>query len=371
MKRSERRVAIPSRWFWALTLAAGCLLGRSEESVKSEFNAYVSAASQCDDAKDCAVAYAACPLGCFVAVRADRKDDVEKKAKDLVAAYERGGSGCAYDCDTPDNLICLGGRCTFGHAAQTGSGGNGGSGGKGGGGAGTSSGGPNRTAFVTLSPVDGTTATDGMAIALTLTDPGSVLDPATVERMRSAVVLATWPEKTNVAATVTTMVVGGSTDALLRVTPTSALADRWYVLALTDLPSGVVPATLLPDGSVAVRFRPASQPRVRTVEICEKEVPGAKLVLTFSEPVTYPPVVSDLVSLSIDGAASPCDVYDAPVGGLYLSCAQLTGTSHAAISVGTGIQGVTGVAMQPAAFNVDVATLASNGGCRKFVPDVP
>ena len=121
----QRRFARSSGWFWALTLGASCLLGRSEESVKSEFDAYVQGANHCQDATECGVAYADCPLGCFVAVRADREADVEAKAKDLVAQYRRGGGACVYDCAVPGDMICLGGRCTFENAVHTGLGGSG------------------------------------------------------------------------------------------------------------------------------------------------------------------------------------------------------------------------------------------------------
>ena len=81
----------------------------------------------------------------------ERREPVHRrrgKSKDLGAAYQRGGQSCAYDCAAPGGLTCVGGRCAFGQAAQTGSGG------AGGGGGGASGGGPIRTAVVTLSPVD-------------------------------------------------------------------------------------------------------------------------------------------------------------------------------------------------------------------------
>jgi len=60
--------------------AAGCGAPSAEE-IQADFKKYVSSANQCTAAGECAVAFAACPLGCFVAVRADRKADVEAKAR--------------------------------------------------------------------------------------------------------------------------------------------------------------------------------------------------------------------------------------------------------------------------------------------------
>ena len=101
-----------------LALAAGCaLFARSEGEVRDEFDAYVAGANTCTAASDCASASPGCPLGCQVAVRADRKADVEAKARDLIDMYERGGQSCIYDCAGVGPLVCEGGRCGFGSDA--------------------------------------------------------------------------------------------------------------------------------------------------------------------------------------------------------------------------------------------------------------
>jgi hypothetical protein len=91
--------------------AAGCGAPSAEE-IQAQFKNYVSGANQCAAASECAVASAACPLGCFVAVRADRKADVEAKARELIDDYERGNSRCVYGgCALPGALSCTEGRC--------------------------------------------------------------------------------------------------------------------------------------------------------------------------------------------------------------------------------------------------------------------
>ena len=93
------------------TLAAiGC--SPSQEEIQREFDDYVADANGCVQDDDCAIAAAECPLGCWVAVRADRVDDVERKARELVDDYESGGSGCAYECTEAPTPRCVDAVCT-------------------------------------------------------------------------------------------------------------------------------------------------------------------------------------------------------------------------------------------------------------------
>jgi hypothetical protein len=96
-----------------LALAAAGCLGRSEASVRAEFDAYVAGANSCTATSDCVIAYPDCPLGCVVAVRSDRKADVEAKAADLISQYRAGGGRCVYDCIGPVDPVCTDGKCAF------------------------------------------------------------------------------------------------------------------------------------------------------------------------------------------------------------------------------------------------------------------
>jgi hypothetical protein len=113
MRDPDRTVAAPSRLLALLALCATACLGRSEASVRNEFDAYVAGANSCTATSDCVIAYPGCPLGCVVAVRADRKADVEAKAADLISQYRAGGSGCVYDCIGPVDPVCTNGKCAF------------------------------------------------------------------------------------------------------------------------------------------------------------------------------------------------------------------------------------------------------------------
>ena len=100
-----------------MALALGCGLAASEEEIKERFADHVNAANHCAVASDCAIASPGCPLGCFVAVRADRKVDVEAKARALIRDYERTGRSCQFDCPAPGPLVCTAGRCAAGIAS--------------------------------------------------------------------------------------------------------------------------------------------------------------------------------------------------------------------------------------------------------------
>jgi hypothetical protein len=122
----EARVAA---WAFVLLLMAGC--ARSEESVRAEFDAFVAASRSCATADECAVVSPGCPLGCQVAVRADKKDAVSAKAKSLIEQYEVGGRSCDYDCIGLTQVVCEAGQCGFASEPSTPGGGAGGTGGGG------------------------------------------------------------------------------------------------------------------------------------------------------------------------------------------------------------------------------------------------
>jgi hypothetical protein len=91
---------------------AGC--APSEEEVRQELADYVDGANSCSAASECAIVDAPCPLGCFVAVRADRVASVERKVSELLDEYTSGGRSCIYSCVAPGELECIRGRCAAG-----------------------------------------------------------------------------------------------------------------------------------------------------------------------------------------------------------------------------------------------------------------
>lgn len=83
----------------------------SADEIQAAFDAHVEGANACATDGECAIASAGCPLGCWVVVRAERVADVERRAAELIADYERGGTRCEYDCVAPGTPVCVAGRC--------------------------------------------------------------------------------------------------------------------------------------------------------------------------------------------------------------------------------------------------------------------
>jgi len=111
-------VAIWSAWalpvaFVLLMVSAGGCQGRSEESVRNEFTAYVSGANQCVRGSDCTIVSPGCPLGCQVAVRVDQEAAVMAKARSLIQEYQSGGMACSYSCAGQVQPVCDQNRCAI------------------------------------------------------------------------------------------------------------------------------------------------------------------------------------------------------------------------------------------------------------------
>lgn len=83
------------------------------EEVREQFDDFVEGANRCTVVTECARVSPGCPLGCSVAVRADRQADVEAKARELIEEYKGGGPGCFYFCAPERPLGCIDGRCAF------------------------------------------------------------------------------------------------------------------------------------------------------------------------------------------------------------------------------------------------------------------
>lgn len=112
--RYLRAMRLPFRTSLVSLLLAASLAGcaPSAEDIQAAFRETVEASNACELDTDCAIASADCPLGCWVAVRADQVESVEARADELITDYERGGPRCVYDCTAPSTPTCTDGRCT-------------------------------------------------------------------------------------------------------------------------------------------------------------------------------------------------------------------------------------------------------------------
>jgi hypothetical protein len=326
----------PSVLVWSL-IALGC--GRSEQSIKAEFAAYVGGANQCQVAADCAVASPGCPLGCFVAVRSDRKADVENEARSLIQSYQAGGAGCAYDCVVPGPVTCTANRCAV--AAD--------------------GGGPVPTATLSFDPVDGTTNTATRALTVKLYPSGIVSEQVLATLPLK---IETWPEHEIIPSHLLPPLNVGQQMGV-QIVPDSPLLPRWYALRLGSLPPSTVFSLPLEGGVIGARFRPDPFPLVRSLQLCDKAPPGMKLLLQFSEPTATTMESGHLVTVQIDGQAADCPLYWAQPDGLYFTCDALTPTSKLKVVLAAGLTGASGAALPPGSWEVDVSKLPA-GSCREY-----
>lgn len=96
-------------WIVMFALLGAC--APSSEDIRADFDEHVARSSTCSVDADCAVISPGCPLGCFVAVRADAADACEAYARDRITAFERAGTSCDYDCVAPGTPRCEAGAC--------------------------------------------------------------------------------------------------------------------------------------------------------------------------------------------------------------------------------------------------------------------
>jgi hypothetical protein len=82
------------------------------QAVQREFEAYVATVNTCTADSECTVIFPGCPLGCFVAVPEARREQIEAKARAMVAAFAQGGSACVYNCAANGPATCTAQRCT-------------------------------------------------------------------------------------------------------------------------------------------------------------------------------------------------------------------------------------------------------------------
>lgn len=94
-----------------ITVIAVGACGSSEAEVRSEFRRFVATNGACATSAECTLVSPGCPLGCWVAVRADRVDATAAKARALISEYEQGGRACAYGCVAGRTAACVAGTC--------------------------------------------------------------------------------------------------------------------------------------------------------------------------------------------------------------------------------------------------------------------
>jgi hypothetical protein len=119
------------------------------------------------------------------------------------------------------------------------------------------------------------------------------------------------------------------------------------------------------EPQIATRFRPDPRPQLIRVDFCQKDGPGMKLVLFFSEALVTSFASGDFVDVEIAGKAAICELYDRRQNGLYFTCAGLTPTSVVKLTVAAGLETAAGVTLAPGSWTIDVAKTPADS-CRSF-----
>lgn len=210
---------------------------------------------------------------------------------------------------------------------------------------------------IMVEPLDGMSNVGVVVPSVLVFSSGEVVPEPVLKDLVPFVRLETWPEAVVVPSTITTA--GGTKDdhrGRIELTPKSALSDRWYAIVIAPgakglTPPGVGPTKIQPDGSAIARFRPGSDPRLVSMEICTKDKGVISGRLTFSEPVTAPASGVPIVLTYADGGAPSCSFALPPppagtsksalnpVDVYYFSCASLEMDKALQVQFGTGMNG--------------------------------
>jgi hypothetical protein len=184
--------------------------------------------------------------------------------------------------------------------------------------------------MIQIQPSDLTTSIDKSPLRIGVDNLGTPVGPAILQAVAREARLYEWPEMNEVQFSVTTHDVTqthapsgykSGEFAYVEITPASALADRWYAITLSSLPSGVTlpryaQHETLPGGAIGARFSPGSHPTVSAIRVCEK-AGGQKVVMTdLSERVTVDANASNLFGMGVasqSAAKAPTCIFDAPV----------------------------------------------------------
>ena len=162
--------------------------------------------------------------------------------------------------------------------------------------------------------------------------------------------LRTWPELTEVsgaasagATTEEPTTFPAGTEFKTRVTfhPAAALGDRWYLLSFLGAPSDwEVRAPAQPGGELGMRFRPGSDPNVRSLYVESSSPTAGKVYVYFTEHVTASADPMTIVTLTQPGADTKCapmatPIYDDTIGMLCVIDPALS----LEVKIGAGVTG--------------------------------
>ena len=141
--------------------------------------------------------------------------------------------------------------------------------------------------------------------------------------------LRTWPELAEVTGAAiagatteetTSYPAGSQFKTPVTFHPSTPLDDRWYLLSFLDAPSDWdVRTPLQPGGVLGMRFRPGSDPHLRTLYVETSSPIAGKVYLYFTEKISASADVMTIVTLTQPGVDTKCTpmatpIYDDTIG---------------------------------------------------------
>ena len=223
---------------------------------------------------------------------------------------------------------------------------------------------------VWLRPDDGTTNTGDSPPYASLSNE-SVPDVLVME-IAERLSVRTWPEEMTLPITIATrrVVCDHCSSTWVIAQPEAALEDRWYVLALAGVPSGVVWSewqrfVTLTDGAHAVRFRYGSDPTLLRLQFCSIDPTKDYVALSFSENVQATGAYSDVLRVTSGKLAVACELPPyppTPNWQITATCPTLNRAEQITVIVPAGtLESVSGVPAHDLLGNPDMTV--------SFVPD--
>jgi len=183
---------------------------------------------------------------------------------------------------------------------------------------------------------------------------GDPVDAALLSALASRVSLRTWPELREVSGNFRTQAVssdrGGDRRAYVEARLGEPLADRWYVLRLDALPSGLSwpmygAQHVFSDGSFGVRFRVGSEPTLRAIRACNRGNGRFSFLLDFSERVVAESDIASVVQITQHGATCRATSEAArPVGddSITQECSPFDVTRSVEVTLNSGLRSLAG-----------------------------
>jgi len=219
---------------------------------------------------------------------------------------------------------------------------------------------PQPSIHIQFDIADGTTNAAQGPFVVRLFGYGGALDDPKVKDLAAHLAITTWPEDEPVAVTTTTSTDPATDTAVVNVTSTAPLQDRWDALEFGASIAGLDSSQTFDNGTWGVRLRPGSHPVVRLLEFCGPADGGMKFIVSFSEYVAVDQP-SAAFTVRQGGVDVPCRVNDAKSPVFYLFCDGLTAAAATVNLTDGQVRAADGSFLAPQTWSLDIVPAPSSG----------